>query len=104
MGYRFLGESRSKAGNCERVSERSLHLADNAIGSCRVVRQFYAVPNAGDPHTNRMAIYQLLNIPVEAGRIAGLNAKVQEDYWAWVRVRAAGMGVGTRLGKQHVVT
>lgn len=69
MGYRFLGESRSKVGNCERVSERSLHFADNAIGSCRVVQQFYAVPNAGDPHTNRNAIYQLLNIPVACFRI-----------------------------------
>ncbi len=64
MGYRFLGEGRSKAWR-ERVSERSLHFADNAIGSCRVVQQFYAVPNEGDPHTNRNAIYQLLDIPVE---------------------------------------
>lgn len=69
MGYRFLGENRSKAGHCERVSERSLHLADNAIGSCQFVQQFYAVPNEGDPHTNRNAIYQLLDIPVEAGRM-----------------------------------
>jgi hypothetical protein len=65
MGYRFLGENRSKAGSCERVSERSLHLADNAIGSCRFVQQFCAVLNEGDPHTNRNAIYQLLDIPVE---------------------------------------
>ncbi len=97
MGYRFLGESRSKAGHCERVSERSLHFADNAIGSCQFVQQFYAVPNAGDPHTNRNALYQLLDIPVEASRIAGLDGNVQEWLWAWVRAACMGLVVG--IGK-----
>lgn len=77
MGYRFLGESRSKAGHCERVSERSLHFADNAIGSCRFVQQFYAVPNEGDPHIYRNAIYQLLDIPVVGTRFGTRNADVQ---------------------------
>mgnify|MGYP001562671961 CR=1 FL=1 len=65
MGYRFLSENRSKAGHCERVSERSLHFADNVIGSCQFVQQFHAVPNEGDPHTYRNAIYQLMDIPEE---------------------------------------
>lgn len=76
MGCRFLGESRSK-GRCERVSERSLHFADNAIGSCRFVQQFYAVPNEGDPHTNRNALYQLMNIPVAGSTGGARNAEVQ---------------------------
>jgi len=76
MGYRFLGDNRSK-GRRERVSERNLHFADKALGICRFVQQFYAVLNAGDPHTNRLALYQLLNIPVEVARKSKLYAKVQ---------------------------